>query len=295
MRRNSKDLSVVAVTLISLFFLVWFAPSANAQVTGATLSGTVTDSSGAAVPGAQISIKNTATGTERTLVSDSGGFYSAPNLLPGNYVATVKAAGFSTLIRSGLILTVGAQQQLNMTLQVGQVSQSVEVTGEAPSVELSSSEMSGTVNQSTVEDLPLNGRSWTDLAALTRGVSSVETTESGCSRGCGHQIAVNGARPTQNNYRVDGVSIMDQYNSGPGTQLGGNLGVDAIEEFSVITNNYAAEYGRTSGGVVNAVTRSGTNQIHGTAFMFLRDEDFDARNFFDPTSGNVGGRGIPPF
>ncbi len=295
MRRTSKGLRGIIATLLCFVLVIWFTPSANAQVTGATLSGTVTDASGAAVPGAQISIKNVATGVTRDLVADSGGFFSAPNLLPGNYVATVKSAGFSTLIRSGLTLTVGAQQQLNMTLQVGQVSQNVEVTGEAPAVELSSSEISGTVDQTTVENLPLNGRSWSDLADLTRGVSAVETTEAGCSRGCGRQVAVNGARPTQNNYRVDGVSIMDQYNSGPGTQLGGNLGVDAIQEFSVVTNNYAAEYGRTSGGVINAVTRSGTNQIHGTAFMFLRDEDFDARNTFDPTSGGVGGRGIPPF
>ena len=288
MRRTSKELRGIIATLLCLVLIIWFAPPANSQVTGATLSGTVTDASGAAVPGAQISIKNVATGVTRDLTVDSAGFYSAPNLAPGSYTVTVTAAGFSTLIRSGLTLTVGAQQQVNFPLQVGQVTQNVEVTGEAPTVELSSSEMSGTVDQKTVVDLPLNGRSWTDLAELTRGVSSVETTESGCSRGCGRQVAVNGARPTQNNYRVDGISIMDQFNSGPGTQLGGNLGVDAVQEFSVITNNYSAEYGKTSGGVINAITRSGVNQLHGTAFMFIRDEGFDARGPFDPAT-------IPPF
>jgi hypothetical protein len=294
MSGNWKACRAVVVVL-SLVLCLWFSPPANAQVVGATMSGTVTDASGSALVGAMVSIQEVSTGVTRDVSADSSGFYSAPNLAPGGYKVTVTATGFSTLVRTGLTLTVGAQQQVNFSMQVGQISQQVQVSGEAPAVELSSSEISGTVNQATVEDLPLNGRSWTDLADLTRGVSSVETTESGCSRGCGRQVEVNGARPTQNNYRVDGVSIMDQYNSGPGTQLGGNLGVDAIQEFSVVTNNYAAEYGRTSGGVINAITRSGTNEIHGTAFMFIRDEDFDARNYFDPTSGNVGGRGIPPF
>jgi hypothetical protein len=288
MNRCLQSPKIILVALLTLILGLWQAAPANAQIVGATLTGTVTDASGSAIPAAQISIKDVATGVTRTLTADASGFYTAPDLLPASYTVTVSAPGFSTLVRSGLTLTVGAHQQLNLTLQVGQVTQNVEVTGEAPAVQLSSSEMSGTVNQATVEDLPLNGRSWSDLAELTRGVSSVETTESGCGRGCGRMVAVNGGRPTQNNYRVDGISIMDQYNAGPGTQLGGNLGVDAVQEFSVITNNYSAEYGRTSGGVINAVTRSGTNQIHGTAFWYLRDEGLDARNFFDPAT-------IPPF
>jgi Carboxypeptidase regulatory-like domain/TonB dependent receptor-like, beta-barrel len=289
MKGSLARLNVAWAMLVALTFSLSQSAPLNAQVTGATLTGTVTDTSGAVIPGATISIKNVGTGVVRDLTTDSAGLYTAPNLTAGSYEVSASAAGFATQIRSGLTLTVGAQQQLNLTMQVGQATQKVQVTGEAPAVQLASSEVSAQVNSTTVVDLPLNGRSWSDLAILQRGVSAVTTGEqnSGCSRGCGSQIAVAGARPQQNNYRLDGVSIMDQYNAGPGTLLGGNLGVDAIQEFSVITNNYSAEYGRTSGGVVNAITRSGTNQFHGDAYWFLRNNALDARNFFDPT--------IPPF
>jgi hypothetical protein len=150
------------------------------------------------------------------------------------------------------------------------------------------------VNSTTVQELPLNGRSWTDLANLQPGVASIETQASFASgadrgtRGFGAQISISGARPQQNNYRLDGVSVNDYSNGAPGSVLGGNLGVDAIQEFSVLTSNYSAEYGKTSGGVLNAITRSGTNKFHGSAYEFLRNSALDAPNFFD-----VGG--VPPF
>jgi len=140
----------------------------------------------------------------------------------------------------------------------------------------------------------LNGRSWTDLATLQPGVAAIQTQQSfaaGASRGnrgFGLQETISGARPEQNNYRLDGISLNDYANGAPGSVLGGNLGVDAIEEFSVLTSNYSAEYGKTSGGVVNAVTRSGTNQFHGSVYEFLRNSALDARNFFDRGT-------IPPF
>jgi hypothetical protein len=154
--------------------------------------------------------------------------------------------------------------------------------------------MSAVVNATTVRELPLNGRSWTDLAQLQPGVNAIHTqpdfsagTDRG-NRGFGQQLTISGARPQQNNYRLDGVSLNDYANGAPGSVLGGSLGVDAIEEFSVITSNYEADYGKTSGGVVNAITRSGTNQIHGSAYEFLRNSALDAKNYFD--SGT-----IPPF
>jgi len=259
----------------------------SAQVVGATLSGSVADNSGAVVPSAQIVIKNLATGVTRNLATDAAGFYTAPNLLPGSYEVRTSAPGFATEVRTGITLTIGAQQVLNFTLQVGTVQQSIQVVGEAPAVQLASSSISAVVNSTTIRELPLNGRSWTDLATLQPGVNAIQTQAAfttGADRGnkgFGAQVTISGARPQQNNYRLDGVSINDYSNGAPGSVLGGNLGVDAIQEFSVLTSNYSAEYGRTSGGVVNAITKSGTNQFHGNAYEFLRNSALDARNYFD--------------
>jgi outer membrane receptor protein involved in Fe transport len=161
------------------------------------------------------------------------------------------------------------------------------VTTEAPAVQLASSDISAVVNATTVRELPLNGRSWTDLAALQPGVSTIQTQPSFSTgadrgnRGFGQQLTISGARPQQNNYRLDGISLNDYANGAPGSVLGGNLGVDAIQEFSVLTSNYSAEYGKTSGGVVNAITRSGTNGFHGSVYEFLRNSALDARNYFE--------------
>src|SRR5882672_2259411 len=289
--RNSSVLSLLLI-FVMVVFLPWETRT-YAQVVGATLSGTVTDASGAIVPNAHVSVRNPATGVTREVTVDAAGFYAAPNLLPGNYEVRFSAPGFTTGVNSGVTLTVGAQQVLNAILRVGQISQQVTVTTEAPTVELASSALNAVVEAPTIVGLPLNGRSWTDLASLQPGVAGVETQvafgDSGRgNRGFGSQIIISGARPTQNNYRLDGISINDYSNGGPGSVLGGNLGVDAVEEFSVLTSNFSAEYGKTSGGVVNAITRSGTNQFHGSAYEFLRNSALDARNFFD-------GGTVPPF
>src|SRR5467141_2408808 len=277
------------------FVVLVFSPlllvTAHAQVAGATLSGTVSDQSGGVLPQAAISIKNIATGITRTSATSTAGFYSVPNLLPGSYEIRASAQGFSTELQTGITLTVGEQQVLNFTLQVGQIAQTVEVSTEAPTVELASSSISATVNSTTVRELPLNGRSWTDLAALQPGVSAITTQTDFAvggdrgNRGFGNQITVAGDRPEQNNYRLDGVSINDFNNAAPGSVLGGDLGVDAVQEFSVITSNVSAEYGRTSGGVINAITKSGTNQFHGSAYEFLRNDALDAANFFENANG----------
>jgi len=288
---NPKTTSLVLFAGILGFSLMVSLPL-HAQVVGATLSGTLMDQSGGVVPQAAISIKNIATGITRTNTTSAAGFYLAPNLLPGTYEIRAAAHGFSSQVQTGVTLTVGEQQVLNFTLQVGQMTQTVEVSTEAPTVQLASSAISAVVNSTTVRELPLNGRSWTDLAALQPGVAPLQTqvplTDPGrARRGYGDEISVAGARPQQNNYRLDGISINDFSNGGPGSILGGNLGVDAIEEFSVLTSNYSTEYGKTAGGVVNAITRSGTNELHGTVYEFLRNNALDARNFFDTK--------IPPF
>jgi hypothetical protein len=263
---------------------------ASAQVAGATLSGEVTDGSGAGIAGAKVTIRNTAMGGVREVTTDKAGFYSAPNLLPGSYDITVSAAGFSPFVEAGLTLSVGASQSKNVALAIGGVTERVEVTSETPAVQLATSDLSAVVDATTVRELPLNGRSWTDLAALQPGVSMIEnqpTFASGSNRGnrgFGQELTISGARPQQNNYRLDGVSLNDYANGAPGSVLGGNLGVDAIQEFSVLTSNYSAEYGKTSGGVINAITRSGTNSFHGSAYEFLRNSALDAKNYFESGS-----------
>src|SRR6202453_4040999 len=158
------------VLIISL--CVCFAHPAGAQVVGASLSGTVGDISGAVLPNAKVAIENVATGVTRVVTTDSVGLYVAPNLLPGNYQVTVSAEGFQTQVDSGVILTVGSQQVLNVKMQVGSISSKVQVNAEAPTVELASSDLGALANSETVRQLPLNGRSWTDLATLEPGVSS---------------------------------------------------------------------------------------------------------------------------
>ena len=291
---------IAACSLVVIFF-----PTAMlAQVAGGTIYGTISDPSEKLIPQAQVSIANVATGIITVVVTNSDGFFTAPNLLPGEYDITVTAKGFNTEVGKGIALTVGGQQVFNLTLHVGSAAKTVvEVTVEAPAVQLASSDISAVVTANTVRELPLNGRSWTDLAALQPGVDTIQTQPTFATgsdrgnRGFGQQLTISGARPQQNNYRLDGVSLNDYANGAPGSVLGGNLGVDAIQEFSVLTSNYSAEYGKTSGGVVNAITRSGTNNFHGSAYEFLRNSKLDAANFFEagqrsPFKRNQFGGGI---
>jgi hypothetical protein len=286
----SKVSALSLATFVALALSLSLTVPGFAQVVGATLSGTVTDASGAVIPNAQLSIKNTATGVTRTTAAGTSGFYTVPNLSPGSYEVTVTAPGFARQVRSGITLTVGAEQSLNMTLQVGQVSQEVQVTGEAPLVELASSTLGATLNSNTAVELPLNGRDWTLLAALQPGVASLNSIQIAAGgptilrlghTGYGTQVAVAGTRPELNNYRIDGISAVDALGGSPSSAAGVSLGVDAIGEFSVLTSNYSSQYGRTAGGVVNAITKSGTNAFHGDAYWFLRDEGFDAKTFPD--------------
>jgi len=267
------------------------ASPARAQVAGATLSGTVMDPSGAAIVRAQLSVTNRDTGVNRAVVTDSAGFYSVPNLQPGNYDVTVTATGFATSKELDIQLTVGAQQVLNVPLKLGVANQTILVESAAPLVQLASSTISSEVDSKQILEMPLNGRSWQDLATLVPGVNAIETQvpfENGAirgNRGFGNQLTISGGRPTQNNYRLDGNSITDYAMGGPGSVVGVNLGVDAIQEFSVITGNYSAEYGRTSGGIVNAISKSGTNGFHGDAYEFFRNQVLDANDFYANNAG----------
>lgn len=285
--------------VLGLFLAVWFSSATCSFAQTAQISGVVTDPAGAVIPKAGITALDRDTGVSRTTDSNNAGYYTLPLLQPGNYMVTVKATGFTTQVRSDLKLDVGAEQVLNFAMSVGEITQTVQVTEAPPAVDLESSTIDTVLESTTVRELPLNGRDWTQLATLQPGVVSIaalqpqvtpENTQR-LNRGFESQMSIAGTRPQQNNYRLDGVSVNDYSNSGPGSVLGIALGTDAIQEFSVLTSNYTAEYGRTSGGVINAITRAGTNQFHGDVYEFLRNSALDAANFFD----NFNATPKPPF
>jgi carboxypeptidase family protein/TonB-dependent receptor-like protein len=286
---NPKAIRFAPFTLILGLCLVISLP-VRAQVVGATLSGTLTDAQGLAISNVKISAMNLGTGVSTSTTTNATGAFSIANLNPADYEISASAAGFSTAL-TRVTLAVGAKQEVNLALKVGQVTQIVEVTGAGPAVETANSTLSAQVDSTTIRELALNGRDWASLATLQPGVASVRTQEQvgqqigAHARGLGMQLSIGGNRPTQNTYRLNGLIINDYSNAGPGNVLGANLGVDAIQEFSVLTSNYSAEYGFTSGGVINAITRSGTNQFHGSAFEFIRNSVLDAANFFENASG----------
>ena len=297
--RPSRSMRISFFTLLTLALVAEPFSLCHAQVAGGTILGTVSDTSGSVMANAHIAFKDVLTSEVRSVTTDSAGFYSAPNLLPGRYEVTASAQGFTTEIRSGLVLTVGAELVLNITMQLGQISQTVTVTTEVPVVQLASSTIGSVIDSNTIRELPLNGRDWTQLATLAPGVAAVNQIQSKPDtsamergqRGFGVYLSISGNRPQQNNFRLDGISVNDYANAAPASVQGAALGVDSIQEFSVLTSNYTAEYGRTSGGVVNAITRSGTNQFHGSAYEFFRNSALDAANFFD----NFSNSPKPPF
>src|SRR6202022_595193 len=283
--RGSSQTKRVILGVFLVFALYFFASvPVHAQVTGATLSGTVTDASGAVIAGAQVSAKNAATDIAKDTTTDSAGVYTIPNLPAGPYEVKVTAKGFNTAV-SKVTLAVGAQQTLNVPMKVGETTQAVQVTEAAPQIDLTSSTLTGQVESQTVVDLPLNGRDWTSLATLHPGVAAIEDqmgyeTSARGNRGFGAELTISGQRTTNNNYRLDGVSVNDYANSGPGNVIGAALGVDAIQEFSVLTGGFSAEYGKATGGVVNAITKSGTNAFHGDVYEFIRNSALDSRDYF---------------
>jgi hypothetical protein len=262
----------------------------KAQSPNASLTGQVTDPSKSIIAGARVVAISVDTNITYEGVTNETGEYYVPNLTPGTYRIELQKPGFSTVIKPAVVLHVQEAVEINFEMTLGSVSESITVTGGAPMVQLATSQLGAVVDSHTTRELPLNGRSWTNLAILQPGVAAVETqidytAGSGRgNRGFGAQFSISGGRPQQTGYNLDGVSLNDYTNGGPGSVTGGTLGVDAIEEFSVLTATYPAEYGRTSAGVINAVTRSGSNSFYGAAYEFVRNRVFDARNFFDPSS-----------
>jgi len=216
----------------------------QAQVSGGVIGGTVMEESSSAVlPRTQVTIRNTATGVVTEVVANEKGAYHAPNLLPGPYEVTASAPGFLTVVRRGIVVTVGAAVVLDLRLRPGGLEETVDVTAAVSSVDTSSPTLGAVISGTTVRELPLNGRDWTNLATLQPGIASVRTqapagaTSARGNRGYGDEMTVNGHRPQENNYRIDGVSINDYSNGAPGSVLGDNLGVDAVQQFSVLGAN----------------------------------------------------------
>jgi hypothetical protein len=271
-------------------FLLFFSAVLGAQSVGAGLHGTVTDASGSVVANAAVQITNVATGTARSLVTDESGHWRDPVLLPGEYEIRASAPGFQTTVRKGIQLDVGQDVALDLRMEIGQSTQEIRVEATASPINLTSGAVSGLVDQKQMRDLPLNGRSFQQLALLEPGVNAVNAGGNDPVGGRTPKISINGMRPEQSSFLLDGTDINDVYNKTPGSVAGVLLGVEAVLEFQVLTNSYSAEFGRSAGGVVNAVTRAGTNQLHGSAFEFLRNSALDAKNFFDPAT-----QPIPPF
>src|SRR6266516_3683792 len=267
--------------IISVIFLA--GHPASAQVSTATIAGVVQDASGAVIPGVSITAKNVETGVTRTATTDEGGRYTIPELTLGDYEVEAQLPGFQTEVRSGITLTVGRSAVVNFALKVGQVSDKVTITAEAPLVESTTATMSSLVDERTIRDLPLNGRSWDNLALLQPGVVSVGAGQGSPAFdfGTGVRFNVNGSRAYANSFLLAGTDINDHANGTPGGSAGTNLGVDGVQEFKINTLVSPAEFGRSSGGTISAVTRSGTNDFHGAGFEFLRNNAMDSLGYFD--------------
>lgn len=250
-----------------------------------SVTGRVTDASGAVVPGTQIRIIQEATGVERTVTANDVGYYTVPLLLPGEYRMEVEQPGFRGVTRRGIILQVDQRAEINFILEIGSVSEQVEVTADAMQLNTVEASQGQVIDNRRIVEMPLNGRDYNQLALLSAGAVQplADSRYGGFSSG--------GLRVTQNNFILDGVD--NNATELAGAQRQSEMvkpSVDAIQEFKVQTNAYSAEYGRAMGSVVNVTTKSGTNDLHGTAFEFLRNEKLDAKNFFDPAD-----RDKPPF
>jgi hypothetical protein len=251
------------------------------QAATATITGTVTDTAGAAIVGATVNAKNNETGVTRSTISDNQGRFNLPNLAIGDYDVQASRMGFQTLVKKNIILTVGAEPVADFQLPVGQTSETVNVEANVSQVETETSTLSSLVGQSQMRELPLNGRNFEQLILLAPGAVSYPAGGSSALVGRAATFSISGARPEGHAILLDGENLQDWWQRGSGANVSGTqLGVDAIAEFQTMTNTYSAQYGG-NGSVVNAVSKSGTNSFHGSAFDFLRNSTLDARNFFD--------------
>ena len=272
--------------LFVIFLVALLASSGRAQA-AASLWGFVSDDSGAGIAGADVKITNLETGAERSLVTDDAGRFNAPSLAVGRYEIAASKPGFRTDGRTVVTLVVGQREELNLTLHIGDVHQSVEVPAYSGIVAVTTEDISGLVGERQVKDLPLNGRSYDQLLTLNPGIVNYTSQRSGSigtsNSVLGNMFAVSGRRPQENLFLLNDVEFTgaSEINNTPGGASGQLLGVDAVREFAVVKDTYGAEYGKRPGAQVNIVTSGGTNKLHGSAYEFLRNSALDARNYFD--------------
>ncbi len=282
---------------IPLRFVVWLRFASPVLVACAafpqalaTISGQVSDASGGSLPDAVITVTNTETNAVRTLTSDSNGRFTAPALPVGHYAISAAKTGFETASETGITLVVGESAVENLTLAVGQINQVVNVEEQQPVVNPSTEQTSGLVGEKQVKELPLNGRSYDELMTLNPGVVNYTSQKAGgigsSNSSLGNMFSASGRRPQESIFLLNGIEYTSasEINLTPGGTSGQLLGVDAVREFNVLTDTYGAEYGKRPGAQVSIVTSSGTNQLHGSLYEFVRNSDLDARNFFDGPS-----------
>jgi len=277
------SLALVMAVILSLSGSPLLAQGGTGKV-----EGTVTDSTGAVLPGVEVTIANVDTGQSRMAITGDEGRYSAAQLATGNYEVRAELAGFQTGVRQGIRLLVGQEAVVDFTLGIGSITQEVVVTGEAPLVNTTSSTISDVINEIQIHELPLNSRDLTQLSLLTPGVVQLRTgVTGGVTLGAPSvRVSIGGARIYQTGFLLDGSDVTDSSRGmGPGGAAGSMFGVETVKEFQVITNNYSAEYGRFSGGLMSMVTKSGTNAFHGSLFYFHRNDNLDATNFFNNSFG----------
>ena len=267
-----KKVAFLSVVLAVAFGM---ADTLRAQTATGQITGVVTDASGAVIPEAKVTLASQLTGASRETTTGASGAYTFPFLPVGEYAVTAEQQGFSSARRGDIILNVGQVIRVSLALEVGQVTETVEVVATAAAIDSETAAVSQTVTERQVNQLPLNGRNF--LSLLFLGAGAVETTgeQGGMRQGSGNAISIQGARPTSNNYMLDGTANTDTALNTPAVVLS----VDAIQEFKEQTNTYSAEYG-FSANQINIISKSGTNDIHGSVFWFLRNDALDARSFF---------------
>ena len=262
-------------------FLMFSAPSAFGQVETAGMQGSVTDTTGAAVPGATVTITDVDTGSVRTITTDGQGRFAASSLMIGNYKVQVEMKGFASTTQQGLVLAVGQVAAVDFKLQVGTVSQEVTVNaGSAPQVNTTTSETGALIEESQLQELPLNGRNAEQLVALSPAVQPIQGAPSGGANfGNAQRYSIAGARVDAGSILQDGLEVRGFWGAQAGLNITGtSLGVESIAEFSTLTSSFSAQFNGAS--VINEVTRSGTNSLHGSAYGYFRNSAMDARNFF---------------
>jgi Carboxypeptidase regulatory-like domain len=255
----------VCFTLLTTVLVLVIAGASYAQVNTVNLSGTVMDPQGLSVKGAKITIKNPGTGLEREVASDPNGRYEIVGLPPGSYTLTVEAAGFATLTNTSFNLTLGTTPEYNPQLQLQSQGATVNVTAEPDLVDTAKTDVSTTINQTQIDNLPINGRNYINFTLLNSQAGRDDTPSIGAAPTSG--LNFGGQRARSNEVSVDGADAVDNSTNG----VRATVSQEAVQEFQVITSNYMPEYGRAMGGVVNIVTKSGSNQTHGNVFGYLRD------------------------